>query len=188
MKLKKSPLALLFAALLLAAGLAGTLAGCGTPATGNTKTPEKAAAAPVKPGDTLHDRLAGKKWLLAGYDAGSLFVPLEPGHGSSAWILFLPDGRLNGTTGINTFSGSWKLGTGSGAGTDPNRGTAVTITVGGMTRMAAPNEIAAKFEQDILRELGEARRLKTGKDSILLADAQDKTLLRFIYRGETSLF
>jgi len=182
MKLKKSPLALLFAALLLAAGLACALAGCGTPATGLAKTPEKAAVAPVKPGDTLHDRLAGKKWLLSGYDAGSVFVPLEPGHGSTAWILLHPDGKLNGTTGINTFSGSWKL------GTDSNRGTAVTITVGGMTRMVAPNEIAAKFEQDITRELGETRRLKTGKDSILLADAQDKTLLRFIYRGETSLF
>ncbi len=180
MKMKKSPIAGLFAAVLIA----GTLVGCTSPGNGADKAPAQKASAPVKPGDTLRDRLAGKTWLLSGYDAGSVFVPLEPGHGSTAWILFLPDGKLNGTTGINTFSGSWKLGAGSGSGA----GTSLAITVGGMTRMAAPNEIAAKFEQDLVRELGQVRRLKTGKDSILLADAQDKTLLQFIYRGEASLF
>jgi len=125
MKMKKSPIAGLFAAVLIA----GTLVGCTSPGNGAEKAPAQKASAPVKPGDTLHDRLAGKKWLLAGYDAGSLFVPLEPGHGSTAWILL-----------------------------------------------------------HLVRELGQVRRLKTGKDSILLADAQDKTLLQFIYRGESSLF
>lgn len=181
MKMKKTLHTGLLVALFLAGTLTGTLIGCITSSPGADKTP-------VKPGATLRERIAGKNWLLSGYDAGSVFVPLEPGHGSTAWILFEPDGRLHGTTGINTFSGSWKLGSSSGGGTDSNRGTTIAITVAGMTRMAAPNGIAAKFEQDIIRELGAARRLKTGKDSILLADGQDKTLLQFIYRGESSLF
>ncbi len=183
MKMKKTALPFLFTALLLA----GTLSGCGTSATGISKSPLKAAVTPEKPGVTLRDQLADKTWLLAGYlptgtDAGSVFVPLEPGHGSTAWILLGNDGKLNGSTGINTFSGSWKL------GSSTKTGTGIAISVGGMTRIGAPNEIAAKFEKDLIRELGEARRLKTGKDSIQLVNGQDKTLLQFIYRDDASLF
>jgi len=103
MKLKKSPLALLFAALLLAAGLACALAGCGTPATGNAKTPEKAAAAPVKPGDTLHDRLAEKGAnllvnALEQIEANNLLpVPQDHNQVIAAPLLKKEDGRIDWT-------------------------------------------------------------------------------------------
>ncbi len=120
--------------------------------------------------------LSGKTWLLAGYAFGNQFIPLEPGHGSTALVVFSADGTLSGSTGTNTFSGTWSLGKTTAQGS-----RAFTATVLRMTKKGAPNEIAARFEADFIRELGSAKTLKTGKDSIRLLDAQNGILLSFIF-------
>lgn len=127
--------------------------------------------------------LSEKTWLLAGYHAGRFFVPLEPGNGTTAWIMFNSDGSINGDTGMNTFFGTWTL-----KKTSAESVYSLSIRVKGMTRMAAPNEIASQFEQDLIKQLEEATILKTGKDSIRLFNEQNETLLQFIYRKSTLLF
>ncbi len=132
---------------------------------------------------TIQSLLSEKKWLLAGYNTGTVYVPLEPDHGSTAWILFRSDGKLNGSTGMNTFTGAWSVKT---TGTEGLYTFAVTIQ--NLTKKAPPNEIAAKFEKDIIRQFEAASRLKTRKDSILLLGGQNETLIECIYRESEVLF
>jgi heat shock protein HslJ len=154
--------------------------GCATGGRGGVKSPE---AHTQKPEKTVAQQLSDKTWLLAGYNTGNLFVPLEPGQGTTAWILFSQDGSLNGTTGFNTFKGLWSLKKTAKPGV-----YRISITLRGLTKMAAPNETAAEFEQDLLHQFAASRLLKTGKDSILLMNEQNETLVQCIYREAGLLF
>lgn len=158
--------------LLLSIFLVWGFSGCATP---NRNT--------VKPQNAVNEQLADKTWLLAGYNTGAFFVPLEPGDGTTAWILFKTDGTLNGTTGINNFIGTWSL-----KKTEKTGLNSISIIIKGLTKMAAPNKTAAKFEQNLIRQFESSRFLKTGKDSILLLNEQNETLVQCIYRDEGLLF
>jgi len=152
------------------------LAGC---ATAGAKTAQRGSGEAADAGASL----AGKTWILAGYMAGTQFVPLEPGHATSAKIVFNRDGTLSGSTGINSFSGEWKLKRAIGRDT-----RAIEIKVSGITKAVPPNEIAALFDRDIIRELTEARALKKGKDSIQLLDGQNRILLRYVFSTAGNLY
>ncbi len=127
--------------------------------------------------------LVGTTWLLAGYTFQGQFIPLEPGHGSSALLVLREDGTLSGNTGTNVFSGTWKLGKARSPGT-----RALSMTITGVTKKASPNGIAARFEADFLREIEEARSVTQKKDSIQLLDGRDGILLRFIAANANGLY
>lgn len=127
--------------------------------------------------------LSGKTWLLAGYRAETQFIPLEPGQGSTARLVFGRDGSLSGSTGNNTFSGSWNLQGKNRAGT-----YAFKLTISGLTRIKAPNDTAARFEKDLISQLAAAKALKKGKDFIQLLDGRNEILVQFIYRASGDQF
>jgi heat shock protein HslJ len=134
------------------------------------------AAKPAKP--DLTTWLCGKYWLLAGYCPGATFIPLEPEHGTSAFIVFKADGTASGSTGVNEFTGIW-----TAKNPDRTGKAAFTFKIKKVTGNKAPNDIAALFDRDILRLLGQARALKTEKDFIRLTGERDETLLRYIVRS-----
>lgn len=136
-----------------------------TPENSRVQTPETAITA----------TLVGKAWLLAGYDTGSFFVPLEPGHGTTARVVFSANGKLEGSTGFTVFSGTWKAGKADTNGYSP---MTLTATLTGTSR--APNATAIKFEKDLLSCLTSARLLKMEKDSFRLLDGQKRILLRYL--------
>jgi len=121
-------------------------------------------------------QLTEKTWLLAGYAANGTFIPLEPGQGTTGCIVFKSDGTLTGTTGINTFAGSWKK-----KNSNQNGVYQFAISLSDISKKAAPNEIAQKFDHDILGYLTKTHALKMEKDSIKLIDERNETLIRFIF-------
>jgi len=121
-------------------------------------------------------QLTGKTWLLAGYTANETFIPLEPGQGTTGRIVFKTDGTLIGTTGINTFAGSWKMKSSGQKGI-----YRFTLLLSGISNKPAPNDIAMKFDRDILGYLARTHALKMEKDSIKLIDERNETLIRFIF-------
>lgn len=156
------------AGFLLLIALALSLSSCATAPSG--------AAAKRTVSDAGKTALSGKTWLLAGYAFGDQFIPLEPGHGSTALVVFDADGTLSGSTGTNEFSGTWSLGKETAQGS-----RAFTATISRLTKKSAANETAARFESDFIRELGSAKTLKKGKDSFRLLDARNRILLSFIF-------
>ncbi len=150
------------------------VSGCASQTPGTGKTNASAGAAAT---------IVGKTWLLAGYTFDGKFIPLEPGHGSAAKLVFRDDGTLSGFTGTNVFSGTWKI----GKTRSPETRT-LSVKVTGITKKASPNGIAARFEADFLREIGEARSVTQKKDSIQLLDGRDGILLRFIAANANGLY
>ena len=166
---RRSTIPAIFAILVLTCATVG-MSGCATtghPATAKATRPEFATW------------LCGKIWLLAGYCPGATFIPLEPEHGTTAFIVFKADGPANGSTGVNEFTGTWSA-------KKPDRtGTAAFIfRLKQVSGKQAPNDIAAHFDRDFLRLLEETRALKTEKDFIRLTGERGETLLRFIYRTD----
>jgi hypothetical protein len=132
---------------------------------------ERAKTSGPAPGSSL----AGPAWLLAGYDTGSFFVPLEPGHGTTARLVFSANGKLAGTTGFTAFAGTWKAGKADAGGYVP-----VTMTADLIEKSRAPNDTAVKFERDLLACISSTRLLKQEKDSFRLLDGQKRILLRYL--------
>ena len=128
------------------------------------------------PTSAYNTQITGKTWLLAGYAANGTFIPLEPGQGTTGRIIFRDDGTLTGTTGINTFSGSWKIKSSNQKGSYQ-----FTVSLSDISKKAAPNEIAQKFDRDILGHLVKTHTLKMEKDSIKLIDERNETLIRYIF-------
>ena len=164
------------AAILFAAIATAFLAitACATPARG--RGPSTAAS-------NAEAWLTGKTWRLAGYSYAGQFIPLEPGHGTTARVTFNADGTLEGFTGSNAFGGSWRLGKESAA--SPR---AFSATVSNLAKKAAPNETAARFEADLVRELAAARAIKREKDAFRLLDGHGDVLLRFIFSAAGDLY
>lgn len=165
---------------LLAGGTAALIlascAGGGTP-----RAPVEAAAnvAPETPGKAVKGApqgLVDRVWSNSGFNTGSQFVPLEPGHGSDAWIRFAADGSLAGFTGTNNFTGNWKIGAKNAKGTYP-----LVLNVGGMTRKASVNEIAARFEMTFIENLAKSVALAAGTDTLSLLDAAGDRRLAFVF-------
>ncbi len=122
--------------------------------------------------------LTDREWALTGFNTGTQFIPLEPGHGSDAWIRFAADGSLAGYTGTNNFMGSWKLGAKNPKGEYP-----LVLTLGAMTRKAALNEIAARFEITYLENLKKSVTLAQAGSGIELLAATKDRQLSFAYLG-----
>lgn len=119
--------------------------------------------------------LSGPAWLLAGYRPNDQFIPLEPEHGSTAYLSFGKDGKLSGFTGTNPIAGSWRL---SGSGDR----RPISIDARLAARERAENAIAARFETDLIRLLSASRTCRREAGAIQLLDARGTPILRFIRR------
>lgn len=164
---------LLLAAAVLA-GCAGVAAPAGGPAGREASVVNPSARAESKGAAWLTER----EWTISGFNTGSQFVPLEPGHGGEAWLYFSADGTLNGFTGTNTFRGTWKLGAKNSRGAYP-----LVVSVGPMTKKAATNEIAARFEMTFLNNLQKSVALSAGKSTVDLSGSSGDRLLAFVFLG-----
>ncbi len=156
----------------LAALVLATLFGlgaCGTIKPGKSATPANSDGG-------LPNGTVGKVWLLAGYDAGALFVPLIPGEGSNGLIVFAANGSFKGSTGLNEFKGTWKAGKADGNGYIP-----ITISLTKTSNDPAPNATAARFEETLCADIVGSRFLKKERDSFRLLDAKKKSLVEFIF-------
>lgn len=129
--------------------------------------------------NTLISYLTEKTWLLSGYQAEPGFILLEPEHGSEAFIVFKSDKSFYGTTGINRFMGRWKI-----SKTANSSKNEIILEQIGTTLMAAPNEVAAQFERDILDHLNTTTSLKTGKDTLSLYNSKGQERLTFIFQKD----
>lgn len=136
------------------------------------------AGAQSLPRDT---ELSGKNWLLAGIRVAGTLYPLEPEHGSASLLIFRPNGTLSGSTGTNTFMGTWKTGSPKKNGTIP-----LSISTNGITKVAAPSDTAAQFEQNLLASLASVKSVQTEKGSIRFLDGSGETLLVYIFRASSS--
>ncbi len=177
--MKKTEFAIL--SLLLALGL---LAGCASVArpAGKAEAAENRAPSlagpPVKPGLQGSAWLTDREWTISGFNTGSQFVPLEPGHGGDAWLYFSADGSLSGFTGTNSFRGKWKLGAKNAKGAYP-----IVLSPGAMTKKAAINEIAARFEITFIADLQKSASLVPLKSGIELFNSAGERQLSFVFLG-----
>lgn len=130
-----------------------------------------AASRSAPPGETA---LAGPLWLLSGFLRESGFVPLEPGHGTSARILMHDDGTFEGTTGWTVFTGKWNA---KSFRADKTAEASFTIS---KFRSEAPDAASQQFEDDLIGNLLKTRSVRKGQSAIRLLDAADEPLLEFI--------
>lgn len=153
-----------FACVIIAALVLG---GCAT---------SPSATAYSAPASGTASLLAGKTWLLSGIRSDGTFIPLEPGHATDAKIVFAANGSFSGNTGTNTFSGTW---TAKNLGRD---GTAsCNLIIGKMTRVAAPNAEAARFEQILVGFIDSAVAVKAEKNTLAFLDGKGVTLISFLF-------
>ena len=119
--------------------------------------------------------LAGPVWNLVGFHRESGFVPLEPGHGSSARILFQENGRFEATTGWTVFEGSWT------AKENKQRGSfTASFTPDKSFRSLAPNIAGQQFEEDFLQNLRKTKTFRLEKSAARFLDVSGQPLLDFL--------
>lgn len=118
--------------------------------------------------------MAGPVWLLAGYQRESGFLPIEPGHGSTARIIFRENGTFEATTGWSIFSGTWK------ASNNGNSSTSSAKFYPAVFESRAPSTVGEQFEEDIIRALRNTRSIQKGAATLRFLDASGKPLLDFI--------
>ncbi|CEM61425.1 META domain-containing protein [Treponema phagedenis] len=122
-------------------------------------------------------------WLLAGYRSEQGFIPLEPEHGSFGKIKFESDGKFSATSGVNLGNGSWK----KGKKVSENL-YALSLGTIGVTRMAAENEISAKFDSDFFTLLGKTAYIQFEADGFKLLDEKQEQLLYFIFSQNNAIW
>lgn len=135
------------------------------------------------------DGIEGKVWLLAGYLPGTGFIPIEPGHGTTARLVFSKDGTFSGTTGWNDVHGTWAAkglgGKKAGGKNHDSKGSyAISLTVTKMTKMAPPGEVATRFERDLIRLLKTSARIRPSRDEFRLTDAKGTVILHYVFRKD----
>lgn len=121
--------------------------------------------------------ITDKNWLLSGFLAEPGFIQLEPEHGTEAFMFFNSDNTFYGTTGVNRFMGSWKPGK-----TKNTVMKELQLDHIGTTLMAAPNEVAAQFERDILHHLNETTSFKMSNDTLSIFNKKGEETLKFVFK------
>jgi heat shock protein HslJ len=128
----------------LASMLAGlALAGCGT-------------------GGGSGGRLEGTRWMLKSYSVNGALKNIPTG---SAVDALFESGKVSGNSGVNTYSGSYKL-----------SGNKLTVGNIASTLMAGPRDLMA-LEQDYLSNLEKTQSYTAGSDDLTLYDPKGHKLL-----------
>lgn len=141
----------------LAALLAVTAAACGDDSSSSTSRPSTSAKAG---GASGKGSLAGSSWVLT--DAA-------PG-GRPPTLDFLAGGRLTGSTGCNNVAGSYRQ---SGSG------SALSITLGPMTKVACTDPAAQSQEDRILADLPKIQSFSRSGSTLELQGSGGTTLLTY---------
>lgn len=125
---------------------------------GDTKdTTTTTTAAPAGGATNPTGGLAQTSWKLTGAVEGT--VPT---------LMFAQDGTLSGSTGCNSFSGTWT-----------QDGESVSIELGPMTRMACTSDEGNEQEQRIIDALGEVAGAEQSATTLRLVDADGQDLLSY---------
>jgi heat shock protein HslJ len=141
-----------------AGGTTTSTSGTGTTMTSGTATPGGTGPA---------TGLAGTSWVLASYQgAGGGQTPAAAG--TVATLAFAAGGRLSGSTGCNQFSGTYTT-----------TGTALTITLGPMTRMACGADLTAQ-EAALTRILPEVTGFRGPPTALALTGKGDGVLATYM--------
>lgn len=136
------------------------LSGCGQSGGGGQ------SPSPSAPSSSAPD-LTGSSWLLASYAAGSSTV--EAAAGGTAALEFRKDGAMGGSTGCNSFGGTFV-----------QEGASLTITTGPMTLMACTDPAVDAQEKAVIAGLGAVASFRGGPGSeLVLLDASGATLLTY---------
>jgi heat shock protein HslJ len=138
---------------LVAAGIVGMMAlsGCGgksSDAGAGAETPD----------------LSGSSWMLATYaDSAGTSTPAVSSR-DGAPLAFGADGALNGSTGCNSFGGTYV-----------QEGDSLTISLGPMTLMACPGELGDQ-ESAVVDALPQVASFTADGDLVLMSEAGDVLL------------
>ena len=111
--------------------------------------------------------LAGPTWRLAGFTDNETARSALPGP--DATLVFSPDGRLSGTTGCNTVSGTYST-----------NGNAISIGPLAVTERACLDPALTAQEQDLLAALGAAASYTIQGDRLALSDATGSRTVEFV--------
>lgn len=151
------------AGVVLAAVLLSALTGCAGSGSSETTEPE-AAAKPSEPGQvsTSVRELYGKTWLLEGPDTVLLDPQARPD------LLVNQSGRLNASTGCNTFFGNVTV---------DDQG-AFAADLGGMSMMACPPPLDEQ-EDVFMRAMIESTRFEINDGQLHLLDSNGQLTLQF---------
>ena len=133
------------------------LGGCGS---GGGSSPSATAS-------TSAATLRGSSWLLASYTGATGPVDADPQ--AAAALQFRDAGALSGSTGCNSFSGTYV-----------QDGSAVTVTLGPMTLMACVDPAVTAQEKAVVDGLGKVASFRGAPDGELtLLDRSGATLLTY---------
>jgi heat shock protein HslJ len=111
--------------------------------------------------------LAGPKWRLAGFRDNETTRSALPGP--DAALVFSPDGRLSGTTGCNTVSGTYST-----------NGNAISIGPLAVTERACLDPAPTAQERDLLAALGAAASYTIQGDRLALSDGAGSRTVEFV--------
>lgn len=110
--------------------------------------------------------LENTAWNLTMYNIGNAVTSI-PTDIEGASIAFAPEGKLYGSTGVNRISGAYTFA--------PDG--KITVSTVALTRMAAPNEEAAKFEMLQVELLEQAVFYGINGTTLTLRNSDGETLL-----------
>ena len=108
-------------------------------------------------------------WTLAEVTTSKGKVAL-PGGGSLAQVTFAPDGKLSGSTGCNTFGGTWST-----------EGTTLKFSSIGMTSKACTDEIPTMIETAFSVAFSKSQTWAVHGDQLTIAAADGSTSLTFTH-------
>ena len=142
-----------------------TLAACGsTSTTGSVRGP--ATTAPSA-------GLDGTTWLLKTFQVGTVATPAVPASGAA--LTFGSGSALSGSTGCNTFGGTYDA-----------TGTNLTLTLGPMTQKACTSVVLQAQEAAVVRLLPQVTGYDLSSGSLTLTGSGNATLLTYT-AGATGL-
>src|SRR4051794_39523860 len=149
----------------LAFGLVAALTSCGS----SSSKSSSAANPPTTTG--AQPALIGTNWVLASYRAAAGLT--DAAAGAPATLLFAADGTLSGSTGCNTFGGTYS-----------SQEATLRITMGAMTQVACTGAAGAQ-EQAIVETLPEVTSYRVGAGALQLLQSTNAVLV--YNKGTTGL-
>jgi heat shock protein HslJ len=113
------------------------------------------------------DPLPGSSWNLVSFRApGRVSVPVFPS--STVSLMFGPDGKTSGSTGCNSFGGTYS-----------RSGSALTVAVREMMTAACDDLALVAQETTVLQDLEQVTSYTILEDQLVLAGSDDAVLLTY---------
>src|SRR5262249_42273157 len=142
----------------------GMLAACGS-SKSSTSSSTPSPSSPSAVSSPAVTNLAGSAWTMTSYadTSGTMVAAAQ-----SAALSFGANGALSGSTGCNSFRGTYT-----------STGSSLTLTLGPMTQMACVDAAATAQETAVVQQLPEVASYTTGGDGLTLSASDGSPL--FVY-------